>query len=108
MEEIKSVADFTQKVKQNKLPVLVDFFATWCGPCRALAPILTEFSKEYAGKIEVYKVDVDAMSELAAEYDVQAMPTLMLFKEGKVIGDYTGALPKQALVNWVKQNNISL
>lgn len=80
-----SDADFDQKVVNSKLPVLVDFFADWCGPCKLAAPILEELSKNYAGKVEVAKLDVDESNKTAGGFGVMSIPTVIMFKEGKEV-----------------------
>ena len=77
--------------------MLVDFWATWCGPCRMIAPIVEEIANEYAGKVVVAKVDVDEMGELAQRYRIMNIPTLMLFKQGQLVDKAIGARPKAAL-----------
>lgn len=88
---------FSSKVLQSSLPVLVDFTAAWCGPCQALAPVLEEISKEMAGRLSIVKVDVDEAPDAAATYGVTAMPTLVLFKNGKEAWRRIGAAPKRTL-----------
>ena len=85
------------KLITGELPVLVDFWATWCGPCRMIAPIVEEIANEYAGKVAVAKVDVDEMGELAQRYRIMNIPTLMLFKQGQLVDKAIGARPKAAL-----------
>lgn len=79
-------------------PVLVDFFATWCGPCKRLAPVLDEVAKEMEGKIQVYKVDIDQSPDLAANYRVNSVPTLILFEGGAIKNKILGAVPKQQIM----------
>lgn len=104
MEKIKDAADFDAKVLKNKLPVLVDFSATWCGPCRAMEPILNEFSKTYDGKVAVYKVDVDELGDVAGKYGIQSIPTMILMKNGEIVAQRSGSMPKDMLETWVKEN----
>jgi thioredoxin 1 len=78
-------------------PVLVDFWAPWCGPCKAIAPILEELANEFAGKLKISKVNVDEAGDVAAEYSIRAIPTMLLFKDGAVVEQIVGMLPKAAL-----------
>ncbi len=89
--------DFDQQVVASKVPVLVDFYATWCGPCRLLAPILDELSSEAAGAYKVVKVDVDNEPDLAVRFGVTALPTLMLFENGEVTQRLVGLEKKESL-----------
>jgi thioredoxin 1 len=92
-----TTSDFEADVIQSKTPVLVDFWAPWCPPCRAIAPSLEEISDELAGKLQVVKVDIDEHPELARRYGVRSIPSLKVFLDGNVAKELLGAIPKQAL-----------
>jgi thioredoxin 1 len=97
-----SDADFEKEVLQSSEPVVVDFFAEWCGPCKAMAPTLEQVAAELAGKVKVAKLDVDQNPEVTQRYRIQAMPTLMIFKDGKVAAQRVGALvQKKQLTDWI-------
>jgi thioredoxin 1 len=98
-DQIKHVSDasFDTDVIQSAQPVLVDYWATWCGPCKMIAPILEEVAGEYAGRLTVAKVDVDANPDTAAKYGIRGIPTLMLFKDGQAAATKVGALSKSQL-----------
>ena len=94
---------FDAEVLKSAEPVLVDFFAEWCGPCKAMAPALDAVATEMKGKVKVAKVDVDRNPGITQQYRIQAMPTLMIFKDGKVAAQNVGALvQKKKLEDWVK------
>jgi len=91
-------SNFESEVIKSNIPVLIDFWATWCGPCKAIAPIVEDLAKEYDGKIKIGKVDVDDNQQTAIKYGVRSIPTLLLFKEGKVNDMIVGAVPKMQIV----------
>ena len=97
-EVILTNDNFEAEVLNSDIPVIVDFFATWCGPCKMLAPIIEEISEEYAGKIKVGKLDIDEARKLALKYYVASVPTVALFKEGKPVAVSIGAKPKADLL----------
>jgi len=97
-------SNFKQEVLDSEIPVLVDFWATWCGPCKMIAPVVDELAKEYAGKMKIGKVDVDNNSGCASKYGVMSIPTLIFFKKGKITDQITGALNKQALKQKIEEN----
>jgi len=92
-----SDANFQTEVLQSKEPVLVDFWAPWCGPCRMIAPTVEEIANEYQGKVRVGKVNTDEARKSAVDYRIQSIPTLLLFKDGKVADQLMGAVPKQQI-----------
>ena len=102
--DVNSSAEFEQEVLKADKPVLVDFFATWCGPCRMVAPILKQIERDMADTVKVVKVDVDQNKEVAAKYGVMSIPTMIMFKEGKEAAKNVGAMPKEALVDFINAN----
>lgn len=104
MAQETSDKNFSKDVLGSSKPVLVDFWAEWCGPCRQLAPIVDEISDELNGKLEVRKVNIDENPDTPAKYNVRGIPTLVLFKDGNPIATKVGALPKSSLVEWIESN----
>ena len=104
-ETINEFSDqnFDAEVLKADLPTLVDFWAPWCGPCRMVGPIVEELGKQYAGKIKVGKLNVDNNANTAAQYGVRSIPTLILFKAGKVASQTVGAQPKTELVKFIEK-----
>ncbi len=106
MANAVSDSTFEQEVLKSTEPVLVDFFAEWCGPCKAMAPALEQVAQEMAGKVKVVKLDVDQNPTVTGKYGIRAMPTLMLFKNGQVAAQHTGALvQKKKLEDWINSAN---
>lgn len=97
-------ASFETDVLQSDIPVLVDFWAEWCGPCKMIAPVLEEVAKEYEGRLRVAKVNVDDNSETPVKYGVRGIPNLILFKDGNVVATKVGALSKSQLTAFLEEN----
>lgn len=94
-------ANFQQEVMKSETPVLIDFWAAWCGPCKMIGPVVEEIAKEYEGKLKVGKVDVDNNPEISMQFGIRSIPTLMVFKGGKVVEQIIGAVPKKNLMEKV-------
>ncbi len=106
MSEIQHVSDdsFEEVVLSSKTPVLVDYWAEWCGPCKVIAPVLEEIAKEYDGKMKVCKLDIDANEATPPKYGIRGIPTLMIFKDGNVEATKVGALLKSQLTEFLDSN----
>lgn len=103
-EIILNSSNFEEEVLGSKTPVLVDFWATWCGPCRMLAPVIAQIAVKYEGTVKVGKVDVDENPELAESFNVSSIPTLILFKDGKPVAQRTGGAPMPLVEAFIKDN----
>ncbi|MBX9685842.1 MAG: thioredoxin [Candidatus Obscuribacterales bacterium] len=106
MSSVLSVTDntFEQEVLKAEVPVLVDFWAPWCGPCKAVAPVVEDLSKEYEGRLKVVKLNTDENPKTAQAYSIKGIPSLFLFKSGVVVEQVVGAVPKSTLANAVNKH----
>ncbi len=96
-------ANFDSEVLKSSQPVLIDFWATWCAPCRAIAPVVEALANDYAGKVKVAKVNIDENPKTPTTYDVRSIPTLLVFKDGKVVGQIVGAVPRPKIEDMIKK-----
>mgnify|MGYP003598661027 FL=1 len=106
MAEVLHITDatFEADVLRSDVPVLLDFWAPWCGPCRMIAPVLDDLAAEFGDKVKVAKINIDENQATPAQYGVRSIPTLLLFKEGKIVATQVGALPKNQLAAFVNKN----
>lgn len=95
--------NFSDEVMKSEMPVIVDFWAEWCGPCHIMSPIIDEVSKEFEGKAKIGKVNVDENQVISSKYGIMSIPTILAFKDGKVIGQLVGARPKKDLVDLINK-----
>ena len=103
MEVVITTDNFENEVLKSDLPVLVDFWATWCGPCRMIAPVIEEIARDYEGKIKVGKVNVDEEEGLAVKFGISSIPTLLLFKGGEVVKKTLGYMPKEEVERFINE-----
>ena len=104
MEYTFTVANFEEEVLQSELPVLVDFYATWCGPCKALAPVLEEVSEKYSDSIKIVKVDVDEEESIAAKFGIVSIPTIVFLRNGQTVTSFVGLKSASEIEKLVEKN----
>lgn len=106
MANLEAVTDqtFTEAIEKHQGLAVVDFWATWCGPCRLIAPILDQLAEEYAGKVKIAKVDVDANMQTATRFNVRSIPMLLFFKDGRVVDQVVGAVPRAVIESKLQQH----
>lgn len=97
--------NFEKEVINSEVPVLMDFWAQWCGPCRAVGPIMEELAEDFQGKVKIAKLNVDEQGEIAEKFRIMSIPTILLFKEGQVAGKLIGARPKEEFADLLTRNN---
>lgn len=102
--ELNGKEAFEKEVLQSKTPVLVDFWAAWCGPCKAYSPVVDSVAKDAGSKIKLVKINVDDNEELASKYGVSSIPTTLLVEKGKIKASFAGAVPAKTLKDWLKEN----
>ncbi|MCL4519114.1 MAG: thioredoxin [Thaumarchaeota archaeon] len=100
-------SNWKQEVEQSNLPVIVDFWAPWCGPCRMVSPVIERLAEKYDGKLKVVKVNVDENQNLAMRYNIMSIPTVMLFREGKALDQAIGAAPSEFYERFLSKNKIA-
>jgi len=103
MAELPAIteANFEQEVKKSEVPVLIDFWAPWCGPCHMVSPIVEQLSKDYSGRLKVAKLNTDEAQNIAVQFGIQSIPSLVLIKNGQEVDRMIGARPKQAIADWL-------
>ena len=94
--------NFTDEVIKSDVPVMIDFYAEWCGPCRMMSPVVEEFAKDFEGRVKIGKINVDEESDLAMRFGVQSIPSFVFIKDGKVVDRVTGAMPKPILKKYLE------